>query len=242
MKIIKYNITFTLLIFFSISIFSQVPRNRLEKVGDRTEIIVSRHQLRRDKIELEAFRKQVEDFKLACSNRDENRVSEIQADLLYSMQREIDQSERKVFSAKKEVKRSSREIQNSRRDLNQSRTYRATRNASRGDEIRNMRDDRRDKRDDIRDYRGDKLDLVSQESRTRTQKQIFSTFQAQNFATANIVERRQIEDGILLNDFIETLEFDIQATKQELSEDRRELREDRRELRENRSERRERRQ
>ena len=239
MKLLVKIIAALVLLVNSNPILAQVLSNRVEKAGDRKELLISSKQLKRDEAELEAFRQKTHAFISAWLADNEIQAKELKLSLIKDMDREIRQSQRKTFSDKNEVRKSSKEIQNSERDLEQSSQDRNSRNEFRLGDVLAHRDDRRDHRDDVRDYEDDQLDFASQAYRTKVQQEIRDKFSDWVFREIQSEDVEATAEVRQLNMFISSMEHDLISTRSEISEDRKELREDRRELREDRREQRE---
>ncbi|MEO0898089.1 MAG: hypothetical protein AAFY71_16890 [Bacteroidota bacterium] len=83
----------------------------------------------------------------------------------------------------------------------------------------------------------DKADLEQQIARTQRQKQIYNSLQAFTFSFDPSLREKALASKALFQEFADTMEKDIAATKVEIAEDKREAAEDRRERREDRRER-----
>ena len=93
--------------------------------------------------------------------------------------------------------------------------------------------DQRDRRDDIRDFQ-------QQINRAERQAAILQTMKTYNFSYEAGAIEKAVANKKLIQEFLDTLVADFEATKRELNEDLRESREDRRERRDDRQERNER--
>ncbi|MEL7341648.1 MAG: hypothetical protein AAGM67_14305, partial [Bacteroidota bacterium] len=105
------------------------------------------------------------------------------------MQREIQQSEKKIAQDRREVSQSQSERASSARETNRSRYDRATPDRDLGD-ARDVRDDRRDQRGDRRDVVGDKNDLQRQVARTNRQKEIYAKLQVFTFSSEPALQEK----------------------------------------------------
>jgi len=150
------------------------------------------------------------------------------------MQREINQSERKIAQDRQEVGESASERNASNREVRRSQIDVADNGTATTREVIKLRDDRRDRRDDQRDLNDDKSDLEHQITRTTRQKHILNSLKAVNFSFDITVREQVLANKRLIHEFVQTMEADINATRIELTEDNREAGEDRRERREDR--------
>lgn len=218
---------------------AQVVRNAKEATDNRKAIEIGQAQLEKDIAQLAAYKTKVNAFDGAFANKQLKKVRSLKVDILTDMRREIEQSERKIAQDKKELTQSVSEVKSSKREVRRSRRDRATPDGDVGDG-RDLRDDRRDKRDDKRDARDDKADLEKQIARTARQKRILNTLEVFTFSFEPNAMEKAVANKRLMNEFIQTMEADIAATKAELIEDKRGAKEDRKERREDKRERRER--
>jgi len=192
-------------------------------------------QLERDIQELEAFKTRLTQFEVAFKAQKAPLVASLRTELLTDMQREIEQSERKIAQDQREVGQSRNEAAGSQREVNRSKVDRKTPDRDMGDG-RDVRDDRRDKRDDQRDSADDRKDLEQQIARTNRQKEIGAALQAFTFSLEPSMREKAMATIALLREFETTMEQDIAATKAEIQEDKRESMEDSRERKEDRRE------
>ncbi|MEM7104454.1 MAG: hypothetical protein AAF502_15060 [Bacteroidota bacterium] len=199
------------------------------------EMAVNKAQLDRDVKELKAYQAKVAEFETAFANKNGSKVVTIKADLISMMQREIEQSEKKIAQDKQEMARSKFEVADSKRETKRSRFDLVTPDNDAKD-ARDLRDDRRDLKDDQRDAMDDKSDLEQQIARTQRQKQIYTTLQAFTFSFEGSIHEKAMMNKALLIEFADTMEQDIATTKAEIAEDKREAIEDRRERKEDRRE------
>lgn len=220
-----------LVLIFGNASNAQAVRNTKEATDNRQALKIGKEQLKKDSAQLVAFRTKVKAFEKAFYNKMPEKVKTLKMDIMTDMQREVEQSERKIVQDKNEVGESSAELGASNRESRRSRVSRANNGAQAG-EGRMVRDDRRDKRDDRRDKKDDQADLQNQIARTNRQKQILSTLKSFTFSFEASEKEKAVANIKLMNEFIQTMEADIIATKAELAEDKQEQREDRRERRE----------
>ncbi|QCK16423.1 hypothetical protein DCC35_17640 [Mangrovivirga cuniculi] len=217
---------------------AQVVVNTKEAVDNHKGIKVSRAQLQRDISELNDFNLRIKKLKGSIAASNLVLAKGIKNNLIDDMRREIEQSEHKIFQDKKELTQSRSELNSSRREVN-----RSARDITNGDgyigEGRDYRDDKRDKRNDKRDKRGDRSDLEIQKARTARQKSILEEIENIDFNAVNFLKEKSKRLVRLIEEFSQTMEADIAATKKELAEDKVESVEDGRERREDRRERRE---
>ncbi len=218
---------------------TQVIQNSKEAATNQKAIEVGQEQLEKDIAQLAAFKTKVEAFTGAYNNKVSEKVISLKGDIVTDMQREVEQSERKIAQDKQELSQSINEKNSSNREVRRSRIDRATRDGDVGDG-RDLRDDKRDKRDDTRDAKDDQTDLQNQIARTERQRQILNTLKVFTFSFEPSAKEKALANIKLMNEFIQTMEADIAATKAELAEDKVEQKEDRSERREDKRERRER--
>ncbi len=227
-------ITFVALFSFNSLVQAQTIRNAAEAVDNQQEIHVGFAQLDRDLYELAAFKSKLSALEDALQNRDKDTARALISDLVSDMQREINQSERKIAQDSKEVRESTSERNASNREVRNSRRNAADNGTVTNQEVRRLKDDRSDRRDDQRDLNDDKSDLENQIARTNQQKFIFGSLKKVRFSFRESVSEQITANVKLIHEFVQTMEADIAATRLELAEDHREVREDRRERREDR--------
>lgn len=227
MKTFKY-ILITVFIVSVSFVNAQALQNTREAIDNRKAMATNKHQLKKDVAQLHTFKKKIIAFEEAFINHNRKQIKVLKATILSDMKREIAQSERKIKQDQLELKQSKRELRNSKREARNSRRDVARRNTHKN--RRELRDDIRDKRDDRRDKNDDIRDLKAQIARTERQKEIMRTIKAYNFLAKKAPGKHKlITNSKLLNDFVNTMEADIRATKLEIVEDRKEIWEDKRE-------------
>jgi len=214
---------------------AQVRRNAMEAKQNKQAQVANQAQLDRDQSELKAFEAKLVQLDMALKKQDGVQIASLKKSLLADMQREIQQSEKKIAQDRREVSQSQSERASSARETNRSRYDRATPDRDLGD-ARDVRDDRRDQRGDRRDVVGDKNDLQRQVARTNRQKEIYAKLQVFTFSSEPALQEKVRVHKAMLQEFLSTMENDIVATKAEIQEDKREAIEDSRERREDRRE------
>lgn len=217
-------------------VLAQLRRNATEASQNQKAIAANEAQLERDLNELAAFKVKLKEFEVAFSNKNAVKAAAVKTELVKAMEREINQSEKKIAQDKQELNQSQSEVAASNRELRRSKIDRATIDNDAKDGY-DVRDDRRDKRDDQRDAKDDKKDLEKQVIRTKRQKEIYATLKAFTFSFKPSLKEKLVANKALLHEFETTMEKDIAATKAEIAEDKREAKEDRKERREDRWER-----
>ncbi|MEM6700158.1 MAG: hypothetical protein AAF599_17270 [Bacteroidota bacterium] len=232
----KNFLLFALMLLISHLADAQIGRNRIEASQNQKAMATNKAQLERDIQELAAYKAKLAEFEKAFVAKNVAKTAALKTDLVAAMQREIEQSEKKIAQDQRELSQSKSEVAASNRETNRSRVDRR-RGSSNVKDRRDVRDDRRDKRDDQRDAADDKSDLEQQIARTQRQKQIYTTLQAVAFSFEPARQEKAIANKALFQEFAATMEKDIAATKAEMAEDQREAAEDRRERREDRRER-----
>lgn len=232
----KNLLLFFLMLLVSHLAFAQIGRNTIEASQNQKSMAANEAQLERDVQELVAYKAKLAEFEEAFVAKNVAKTAALKTDLVATMQREIEQSEKKIAQDQRELSQSKSEFAASNRETNRSRIDRR-RGGNNVKDRRDVRDDRRDKRDDQRDAVDDKSDLEQQIARTQRQKQIYTTLQAVTFSFEPARQEKAIANKALFQEFAATMETDIAATKAEMAEDQREAAEDRRERIEDRRER-----
>ena len=177
--------------------------------------------LERDKAELVLFEQHLAAFDSVWTAGDQGILDAALTVVVADMRREVDQAQDKAKQAQAEKRQSSRELRRDRRERREDEEDNADEDELRRDRIQ-QRDDRRDRRDDIND-------LQAAGYRDKRQGGILSEITASPLSVGE--EAAFTHKQGLIQEFLELLKADYEATGQELAEDQRERREDRRSAR-----------
>ncbi|WP_109097431.1 hypothetical protein [Aquimarina sp. AU58] len=212
-------------------------QNVKEAIQNTKQIAEGKRNLERDIKELGALQLKIIAFKKAFDTHDPSKTNMLKQDIITDMIREVKQSEAKAKQARIEIAQSSAEIRSDRREIRKDRDDSNRGRYDRRDDQRDMARDQANKRDDKRDRRDDIRDFKAQIARAEHQALILKKLKIFNFSFDPEMIEKSIANKKLIQEFVQSLNEDIIATKRELAEDNRERHEDRRERHDDRNER-----
>ena len=207
---------------------AQAVRNGAERLIDHKQIADNERMLERDQQELQHFGSLLAEFDAGLSLGDARILQMTYTQLVFAMQREVDQGREKLEQARREVRQSRSELRGDRREIREDR--RRVDDEATARTRRDLARDRVNRWDDRRDLRDDWSDRTAAQARAERQAAILAEVRvASRLGEGNpeTMDRHRM----LFAEFYDLQGADYEATEWELREDRRELREDRRETR-----------
>lgn len=224
-KTMKRIITLILAVV-TLSTMAQDNRNEREKANDKKDLRSNAHNLKRDVVEIDAFKGARAEYEAKLGAGDVDGLKHAHKKMLKMMATEVEQARTRLGDAKGEVGESTREVRSEKKEVREDRQERKP--AQHANDKKDLKDDKADLRDDVRDLEGQRAQLGRMNELFTEMRMIKISDKPQKATEGKALE--------LADEFIRLMRNDITSTKKEMQEDKEELREDRKETREDRRE------
>ena len=215
---IKNTISVFLFIMFVFNTaYSQIEESDKNIDDLEVEVKEDQSQLKIDQEELKLFKSKLTAFEEAYNNQNTDTVNTLKNDLLYEMQRELMQSELKIKGDKNELKKRKKEYKISKKQTKLSKEDFKISEDDKADEEAYKADKKEEKIDKKR-AKDSKKDYKAQKNRLDDQEKIIKKLEDYMFIFSEDSRKDNEKHKELILDFVEIMEEDIEATRNELKE------------------------